>query len=297
MKYKYFNDILTIMSKQTEYSNAFINKCELLFKAIRENNPISTCIEKMKDAQSSADPDPGPMNSTTWFEPLWFVYYMFFAIHNPKIEEYINMKQLSSNNNGNEDAHTDAAAHILKNMLRRRANTSTLVFQLYTYANIRKGSVTYIYPAKATATTTATAATTATTPPQQNILKSITSNHLLTAAVVINKIYTDQRVSIETIYNIYIADISKQYSTQILLPRNSSIIKLSNIKYRRKDIILLALVCYMKIDEIDINTKGIFISATKEEITAQQTALNPTSTPTPTSTSTPYDEKYKYLLT
>ena len=151
MKYKDFDDILTIMSKQTEYSNAFINKCELLFKAIRENNPISTCIEKMKDAQSYAHPDsgpgpgpgPGPGNSTTtWFEPLWFVYYMFFAIHNPKIEEYINMKQLLSNNTGNEDAHTDAAAHILKNMLRRRANTSTLVFQLYTYAKIRKGAVT-----------------------------------------------------------------------------------------------------------------------------------------------------------
>ena len=185
---------------------------------------------------------------------------MYFAIHNPKLEEYINMKHAAGGAN-DPDA---AAANILKNMIRRRAYTSTLVFQLYMYANIQNGTVTYIYPAS-----TSTSA---------SVLKSLTSCHLKTAAVVIHK----QR-SIETIYADYIANAS--------LGTSVSPSRLSHIKYTRKDIILLALVCYMKIDEIDINTKGIFISATKEEIEASpslQSLQSPQSH---------YDEKYKYLLT
>ena len=171
-----------------------------------------------------------------------------------------------------------AAANILKNMIRRRANTSTLVFQLYIYANIQKGAVTYIYPAST------------------SVLKSLTSTHLKTAAAVIHKLHTDQRISIESVYNDYVA------ATVTPATATTPSTKLSNIKYSRKDIVLLALVCYMKIDEIDINTKGIFISATKEEIMASPTPTPtptpPTPTPPPTPPSpSPYDEKYKYLLT
>jgi hypothetical protein len=65
----------------------------------------------------------------------------------------------------------------------------------------------------------------------------------------------------------------------------------------------------MKIDEIDINTKGIFIAATNEEIAATETAATKeeiaattphtvTATPPATTThNTTYDQKYKYLLT
>ena len=243
------------MSKQSEseseseYSNAFIHKCELLFQDIRENKSLKICIETLKDAQQTHhDHDP--------FEPLWFIYYMYFAIHNPKLEEYINMKHTD------KDSHDIGAANILKNMIRRRMNTSTLVFQLYMYANIHKGAVTYIYPSS-------------------SILKSLATTHLKTAAVVIHKIQTKSGISgIKSIYTDYVASIASIASTA----------RLSNIKYTRKDIILLALVCYMKIDEIDINTKGIFISATKEEIMTSASA----SAPAPTSA---HDEKYKYLLT
>jgi hypothetical protein len=79
--------------------------------------------------------------------------------------------------------------------------------------------------------------------------------------------------------------------------------KINNqIKYRHKDIIILALTCYMKIDEDDINKKNIFISATPEEeenaTTANSTATDhphPLSLATATATDTPYDYKYKYL--
>jgi hypothetical protein len=120
---------------------------------------------------------------------------------------------------------------------------------------------------------------------------------LKTAAAVIHKLQTDKRISIETIYAVYIANIG--------FP-SSSPSKLSNIKYTRKDIIFLALVCYMKIDEIDINTKGIFIAATKEEIAATETAATKeeiaatiphTAATTTTTHNTTYDQKYKYLLT
>lgn len=199
---------------------------------------------------------------------------MYFAIHNPKLEEYINMKNTSTTNSNEETEY----ANILKNMIRRRANTSTLVFQLYMYANIQKGAVTYIYPSSASSSASSSN-------PPVSILKSLASSHLKTAAAVIHKLQTDNRISIETIYAVYIANLGIPYSSPS---------KLSNIKYKRKDIIFLALVCYMKIDEIDINTKGIFIAATKEEIAATETAATTPHTTTPTPN---YDQKYKYLLT
>ena len=263
------------MSKQTEYSNAFIRKCELLFQDIRENKPLKLCIETLRDIEPPSSPP-----STRWFEPLWFIYYMYFAIHNPKLEEYINMKHGGIRTQPAEAAAEAAAANILKNMIRRRANTSTLVFQLYIYANIQKGAVTYIYP-----THTRAPAAPAAPAAHVSILKSLISTHLKTAAVVIHKIQTEQRIAIEKIYAIYVATLA--------FPSSLST-RLSTIKYSRKDIIFLALVCYMKIDESDINTKGIFISATKEEIMAS--APSPSSPSSPSAPS-PYDEKYKYLLT
>jgi hypothetical protein len=254
------------MSKQSEseseYSNAFIHKCELLFQDIRENKSLKICIETLKEAQQThRDHNHDP------FEPLWFIYYMYFAIHNPKLEEYINMKHTD------KDSHDIGAANILKNMIRRRTNTSTLVFQLYMYANIHKGAVTYIYPSS-------------------SILKSLATTHLKTAAVVIHKIQTKSGISgIKSIYTDYVASIASIAST-------ASTARLSNIKYTRKDIILLALVCYMKIDEMDINTKGIFISATKEEIMTSTSASSPpASAPASPPSASPHDEKYKYLLT
>ena len=240
---------------------------------------------------------------------------MYFAIHNPKLEEYINMKHsaaAATTDAAATDATDAAAANILKSMNRRRTNTSTLVFQLYMYANIQKGAVTYIYPSSAASSSSSSSSN-----PPVSILKSLASSHLKTAAAVIHKLQTDNRISIETIYAVYIANLG--------IPAPPS--KLSNIKYTRKDIIFLALVCYMKIDEIDINTKGIFIAATKEEIAATETAatkeeiaatetaatkeeiaatettatphtVTATATTTPHTTTTPnYDQKYKYLLT
>ena len=271
------------MSKQTEYSNAFIRKCELLFQDIRENKSLKICIETLREAQQA--------QQAHLFEPLWFIYYMYFAIHNPKLEEYINMKHAATATaTATDDAIEAAAANILKNMIRRRANTSTLVFQLYIYANIQKGAVTYIYPAHTHAS--------ASTSTSASVLKSLTSTHLKTAAAVIHKLHTDQRISIESVYNDYVAATATVTTATATTPST----KLSNIKYSRKDIVLLALVCYMKIDESDINTKGIFISATKEEIMASPPPPPPTPTPTPTPTPpppppSPYDEKYKYLLT
>ena len=273
------------MSKHTEYSNAFIRKCELLFQDIQENKPLKICIEKLREAHQQQTSET--QSATSLFEPLWFIYYMYFAIHNPKLEEYINMKAAATaataDNDNDNDAADAAAANILKNMIRRRTNTSSLVFKLYMYANIQKGAVTYIYPSVPATQTT-------------SVLKSLTSSHLKTAAAVIHKLQTDNRISIETIYKVYVANALASSPTLTLPPPriiSTTSSRLSNIKYQRKDIILLALVCYMKIDEIDINTKGIFISATKEEITALPTPTTHPTTPAPPL----YDEKYKYLLT
>ena len=72
----------------------------------------------------------------------------------------------------------------------------------------------------------------------------------------------------------------------------------NHISYRRKDIIILALTCYMKIDEEDINKKGIFIAATDEEREEprderREQTPHPPSPPHPPPS--PYNAKYKYL--
>ena len=71
----------------------------------------------------------------------------------------------------------------------------------------------------------------------------------------------------------------------------------NHIRYQEKGIILLALTCYMKIDEDEINKKGIFISATPEEetTTATTTAATIATAIAATEIETPYDYKYKYL--
>ena len=64
----------------------------------------------------------------------------------------------------------------------------------------------------------------------------------------------------------------------------------NHISYKHKDIIILALICYMKIDEDDINKKNIFIAATEKDETQQPPQVE-------SEQSSPYDEKYKYLYT
>jgi predicted transposase YbfD/YdcC len=82
----------------------------------------------------------------------------------------------------------------------------------------------------------------------------------------------------------------------------------NHISYRRKDIIILALTCYMKIDEEDINKKNIFIAATEEESEEQrdeprkeqrdepqEEPRKEQRDPSPHPPPSPYNAKYKYL--
>jgi predicted transposase YbfD/YdcC len=76
----------------------------------------------------------------------------------------------------------------------------------------------------------------------------------------------------------------------------------NHISYRRKDIIILALTCYMKIDEEDINKKNIFIAATDEESEEQRDEPRKEQrdeprdpSPHPPPSPSPYNAKYKYL--
>jgi hypothetical protein len=89
--------------------------------------------------------------------------------------------------------------------------------------------------------------------------------------------------------------------------------KMKKITYERKDIILLALVSYMKMAENDINKQSLFISLTDAEITLTNSELdtfdtNPNTKPDTKPDSevvtidsnililSSVDEKYKYLL-
>ena len=229
------------------YNQNFIHECEELYNKIKQNKSIQECLNTAAAATATSD------SVIDIYEPLWFVYYMFFAIHNPKMEGYIQKKS------------TDAVGRarnpqdIIKNMLNRRNYTSTIVFQLYTHAYTNKGTVTHIYPKY-----------------KGNILiKSFKENHLKTTAVILRRecgaTGGDDAVAIEPTTAALTEFLEYIITTQptIIQPYAADTVvhRINNdINYKRKDIILLALVCYMKVDEDDINKKNIFITATDEEV-------------------------------
>lgn len=249
-----------------EYDKKFIDVCLELLSKIKGNRSIQECLNINAQAATSAG-DPN--------EPLWFIYYMFFAIHNPKMEDYIQKKTGQRN-----------VQDIIKNMIKRRHHTSTIVFQLYTYAYTNQGNVSYIYPND-----------------KRNIarqlIKSYQSNHLKTTSVLLRRTAsTDTTATTEFIEYIM---TTQPITTTIAVASAPAAALLDRINkqlnYTRKDIVLLALTCYMKIDEEDINKKNIFIAVTPEEIsdtsyTTITNAIPMTETHQPPSA---YDKKYKYL--
>lgn len=223
------------------------------FEQIKKNRPIQECLNTIP--------------STAFHETIWFIYYMFFAIHNPKMEEYIQKKL---NVVATDQAHRD----IIKNMITRRHYTSNIVFQLYTHAYTNNGSVTYIYPQDKDAIS-------------KQMIKSYQSNRLKTTAVILRRAAS---ASVTTFIDHVITTAptipSASTATYVLNKINN------HISYKRKDIILLALMCHMKLEEEDINTKNIFIAATEDDDKMSTAAIEPEQ-----SSPSPYDKKYKYLYT
>jgi hypothetical protein len=204
---------------------------------------------------------------------------MFFAIHNPKMEDYIQKKTQQQN-----------TRDIIKNMIKRRHFTSDIVFQLYTYAYTNQGNVSVIYPKE-----------------KDNIanqlIKSFQSNHLKTTAVLLRRAAAPAPAPAPApaAFIEYIMTTQPVTASAASSASATVINKINNhISYRRKDIIILALTCYMKIDEEDINKKGIFIAATDEECGEQtqeprDERREQTQEPPPHPPPSPYNAKYKYL--
>jgi hypothetical protein len=245
-----------------EYDKTFINHCLEIFSKVRQNRSIQECLHT--NAHASGAAAPHALN-----EQLWFIYYMFFAIHNPKMEDYIQKKTQQQN-----------TRDIIKNMIKRRHYTSTIVFELYTHAYTNEGNVSVIYPKD-----------------KDNIvnqlIKSFQSNHLKTTAVLLRRCATPPPTP-PPIHTFIEYIMTTQPTLSTVTTATAVLDKINNhIKYRHKGIIILALTCYMKIDEDDINKKNIFISATPEEEISATTAT--TTATASTDIETPYDYKYKYL--
>ena len=236
------------------YNQNFIRECEELYKKIQQNGTIQECLNIARAAAAAAATTTTE-SAIDIYEPLWFIYYMFFAIHNPKMEDYIQKKSTSTVGGGGERNPQD----IIKNLLKRRNYTSTIVFQLYTHAYTNEGNVSYIYPKY-----------------KNNIaaqlIKSFQGNHLKTTAVLLRKQWGDTADTADTAdVSAFVEYIITTQPTTVIASASASAVlhKINNdINYKRKDLILLALVCYMKVDEDDINKKNIFIMATDEELNA-----------------------------
>ncbi len=234
------------------------------FEQIKQNRPIQECLNTIPP--------------TEFHETIWFIYYMFFAIHNPKMEEYIQ-KNLNATESSTKQPQQQQQAHsdIIKNMITRRHHTSKIVFQLYTYAYTNQGSCTHIYPQYKDDIS-------------KQLIKSYQSNHLKTTVVLLRR--ATETTSTETTMTAFLEHVMTTAPTIPSASTPSAVLnKINNhISYKRKDIIILALMCYMKIDEDDINKKNIFIAATEKDETQQPPQVEPEQ-------SSPYDEKYKYLYT
>jgi hypothetical protein len=247
------------------YDKKFIDLCLELFSKIKQNRSIQECLninaQLLASAPAQATTDPN--------EQIWFIYYMFFAIHNPKMEDYIQKKTGQRN-----------IPDIIKNMIKRRHYTSTIVFQLYTHAYTNQGNVSYIYPKDKDNIA-------------RQLIKSYQANHLKTTAVLLRRAATASAATAAATAEFIEYIMSTQPITSTIATASATAVldKVNNhINYARKDIILLALACYMKIDEEDINKKNIFIAVTPEEINGTTTPATETHEPP-----SPYDKKYKYL--
>lgn len=269
-----------------EYDKKFIDTCEAIFAKIIQNRPLKECLNTAVAITS---------------DHLWFIYYMFFAIHNPKMEDYIQKKTNAIQEHEPESgiisnaaastaapAAAPATADIIKNMIKRRHYTSTIVFRLYTHAYTNNGNVTHIYPKYKNGA--------------DRLIKSFQSNHLKTTAVHIRRTFAAAAAAAAVIPEFLAYIITSAPTTPASSTASAVLHKINNhIHYKRKDIIILALVCYMKIHEADINTKNIFIASTPEELAATtatataSTELEISSLPIPIPIPIPYDEKYKYL--
>jgi hypothetical protein len=254
------------------YNQNFIRECEELYNKIQQNKSIQECLNTAVAAAQANTDSAVDIYEPLWFdiyEPLWFVYYMFFAIHNPKMEDYIHKKSIATATAVEKKRNP---VDIIKNLIKRRKYTSTIVYELYTHAYTNEGNVTHIYPKY-----------------KGNILiKSFKNNHLKTTAVLLRRQQQQHcgdtapaAVSQFLDYVITTQPIIPSIAIPAAIPTAVSgripplIHKIENINYKRKDLIILALVCYMKIDEDDINKKNIFISATDEELKEAVIPLHP----------------------
>ena len=245
------------------------------FEKIKQGRPIQECLNTIP--------------TTEFHDTIWFIYYMFFAIHNPKMEEYIQ-KKLNTAASTNDDQQRDQAQRdIIKNMIKRRHHTSEIVFQLYTHAYTNQGSVTRIYPKYKYDVS-------------KQMFMSYQTNHLKTTTVLLRRAtkktttIADDHASPITSFLEYV--ITTAQTVPSASTPHAVLNKINNhISYARKDIIILALMCYMKLHEDDINKKNIFIAATEEDDMPNQMSPATATAANEPERSFSYDEKYKYLYT
>ena len=324
-----------------EYTNAFVSTCIILMNSIQQNKSFTKCLHILyccakqhqndKQPADAEAPSSPSLTAENWFEPLWFIYYMFYAIHNPKLEEYINRKHTAAVGKQGPvptPVPTPAidAAHILKNMIRRRDFTSTIVFQLFDYAFIKKHKATHVYmmPKSATTQKSETSPQSSHSRNEYQLCKSFLSGHLKTTASKIECLYRcfTPEIQLQTYQSLIEAVITAVPAVPIvptgtpptltLYTDNSAEIceKMNKAKYQRKDIIFLSVVCYMKVREEDINKKSVFISLTEAETIVTTTEIDACIVaddahtdsqdddppPSPPEYTERYDQIYKYLL-
>jgi len=225
---------------------------------------------------------------TRGFDALFYIYYMFFAIHNPLLEGYIQDVVIAVKNRepgySVHDAVFCEGAKVIKTLRLRVSYTSSLMYQLYQYAVVQNGSATVVYQGKKGDKMVNRAISAACDKEEgggmgggvsdgiyNTFLKSVDNMRLKNAAVILLQRFSttagnvhdqDMRRKVANVYRIFTSFLIQRkcvVDESIVLKTNDMDTMcngFNDICYSNRAVLLLATVCHVFIKEEHMNLAG-----------------------------------------
>jgi hypothetical protein len=216
---------------------------------------------------------------TRGFDALFYIYYMFFAIHNPLLEGYIQDVVIGVKNRepgyNVHDAVFCEGAKVIKTLHVRVSYTSSLMYQLYQYAVVQNGCATVVYQGKKGDRMVKRAISAACGSDcveeggiYKTFLKSVDNMRLKNAAVILLQRFStnagnvhDQamRRKVANVYRIFTSYLIQRKCVvdESIVLKTNDMDKMCNgfndICYSNRAVLLLATVCHVFIKEEHMN--------------------------------------------
>jgi hypothetical protein len=233
---------------------------------------------------------------TRGFDALFYVYYMFFAIHNPLLEGYIQDVVIAVKNRepgySVHDAVFCEGAKVIKTLRLRVSYTSSLMYQLYQYAVVQNGCATVVYQGKKgdkmvnRAISAAAACGSSSDCVEEGgiyktFLKSVDNMRLKNAAVILLQRFStsvgnvhDQamRRKVANVYRIFTSYLIQRKCVvdESIVLKTNDMDKMCNgfndICYSNRAVLLLATVCHVFIKEEHMNLACVVTAGATDDV-------------------------------